>query len=253
MSAPTRNAFSDWIDHRASLFGLRTVKELADRSGINPATLNTIAQSGSLRGVDRSTRAWLARALKVPLREMESFEAGKTPAIPDLRIVDLDRPGGAVAARTNRSERNERPKPVPAPTGRGVPIVGSIISSDQINWFAPQRPESQPRLRIAYPGLTDLFALSVAENLAPEGPEGQCLIFRNEPPPHLSPGDTVLFTFADGAPAGQSRIGQLSTTPDGAAALVPFGCPNAMPIPLLLESIVRAARLLDRFRTSATS
>ncbi len=245
MSAPTPNAFSDWIDHRAQLLRLHSRSQLADRSGISLATLNAITRTGSLRGIDRSTRAWLARALKVPLREMECFAAGKGPAISDLRRVDFDHPGGA---STISSEHDEGPAPIPARCGRGIPIVGHILSSDQINWFASGRPESQRRLPIVYPGLTDVFALSEEENLSSDAPKGECLIFRNEPPPDLSPGDTVLLTFTDGTPSGQSRIGQLSATSDGAAALVPFGRPNSIPMPLPLESIVRAARLLGRFR-----
>lgn len=246
MPASSPNAFSRWIDHRAALLGLQTAAELANRSGIQPATLDAIVRRSSLRGVDRSTRAWLARALKVPLREMELFAAGKTPAIPDCRIVDLDRPGGVAAARANPPDNRNCPRSIPAPAGRGVPIVGRIVSSERIMWFDAQIPESRSHLSITYPGLTDLFALSVAENLAPDAAEGQCLIFRNEPPPHLSPGDIVLLTFTDGTPAGHSRLGRLSATRDGAAALVPFGCVDAMPVPLPLESIVRAARLLDR-------
>ncbi len=241
----SEKTFSRWLSHRSQLIGACSLTRLADLSGVNLSTLEAIAERGSLDGADRSARAWLARALKVPLKEMESFAEGAAPPIPDWRMVDLDRPGGGASARVQFPDADSCPRPITAPAGRGIPIVGRVICSDRIIWDDSNPPESR-RMRISYRGLTDLFALSVEDDLAPDAGNGESLIFRNVLPAHLSRGDCVLFTFSDGTTSGQSRLGWLTAGQDGAAMLMPFGSAGADPIALRLETLVRAARLFAR-------
>ena len=240
MEIATDRTFSKWITRRAAMLGLHTLSDLSEASGIALPTLASISQTGTIDQIDRSARAWLARALKVPLREMESFAAGTGPAIADDRILDLDRPPAA-------SRRTDLicPSPALAPVGRGVAIVARFRAGAEFQWFDTSR--LQNRLPVHFPGFPDAFAVAVEAPLAPGLPPGDFLIFRNLPPAHLREGDVALYTFCDGTLAGQTLLGRLTTTSHAAPALSDFSG-RASPIPLPLETVVRTARLIATTR-----
>jgi len=243
MGTQSASIFSQWLARRAGLLGLGAFSDLCDASGISPLTLRRVAESGLLDEIDRSARAWLARALKVPLRELESFAAGAGPSIPDSRVVDLDRPPAASRPELAVADL-ARPSPVPAPPGRGVPIVARLSPGGDIQWLDAAAPRDTPRIPVRCPGVPDAFALAVEQDSPPDLVPETFLIFRNLPASQLAPGDIALITFSDGAPAGQSVLGRLAATSDGAAAIAAFAADAVKPVLLHLETIVRAARLI---------
>ncbi len=233
--------FSSWLTARAQRVGLGSITDVCDASGIAVPTLHAIVAAGSLAGTDRSTRAWLARALKVPLREMEAFAAGRAPCIPDARVVDLDRRGGSKSS----DPPTGAPAPVRAPAGRGVPVVGSVDENGDVDWLsAPSSSERTIRLPIRYPGMPDLFALQTAHALRDLCPRGACLIFLDTVPSQLQHGQIALCTLADGTDTGRTRLGRLTALPNGTAGLIPPAPLGTAPIRISTETLVRAARLI---------
>ena len=85
---------------RMTLVGIRDLKELSDVSGISERTVYAISSSGTIGGRERSTRLWLARSLKVPLRMLEDYDAGRIDDIPDSIMREWEHCG---SGRTDRA------------------------------------------------------------------------------------------------------------------------------------------------------
>jgi hypothetical protein len=222
-----------WLEHRRKLLGIESWSALAAQAGLRSDVIEELVCRGSLKGLGRGGRAWLARALKVALQDLEALAAGKISWIE--RTVDLDRPsgcGGAVIA-----QRVEFPVLRTVASESGIPVVGHILDDGNVEWLDPStcgrlpvRVDAQPRA----------YSLKCK---APAGEEH--LIFEPVMGAALGAGMQVVMTLADGTPAGESLFGQLQEADEAAAELIcrsPLGSLRK----IQLCNIVRTGRLIAR-------
>src|SRR4051794_29366804 len=113
---------TEWLRHRQDLLGMASAEDLAEAAAISPGTITTILQTGTLRHVGRSARSWLARALKVTVRDLEALASGRIDWIDDSRMVDFDRLAPA-PLRIARESIADNLHPIPCRPEVGIPIV----------------------------------------------------------------------------------------------------------------------------------
>ncbi|MDB5294008.1 MAG: hypothetical protein JWL69_5249 [Phycisphaerales bacterium] len=227
---------SEWVLHRAKVLGMTNVEALADESGIALETVQTMLEADSLRCVSRSARAYLARALKVSVRDLESLDTGGANWIADNHQVDLDRH----APSATRSRTTKTPIPVSCPTGRGVPIVGRVISGGVVEHIDDPPAADGRRLDVRYPGLPDVFALELVVDVPPYS-SGRFLAFQVIAPADVCAGELALLTRCD---LPETRLCRVECVE---AMTVRFlrPAPAEHPVPpVALSDIPRAARII---------
>lgn len=172
-----------WLIHRSALLGLNWPEGVAEAAGISPDALRAVGEHQTLSGIARSARGYLARALKVSVRDLESLAAGRVGWIDDARQVDRDRTSPGVAIE------------IPCALAVGVPIVGRIISDGRVEQD-DRPPQDQRRLPIRYKGAPDAFALELMQDLG-DFRGGTLLIFQPAPPGELREGELALLSRAE--------------------------------------------------------
>lgn len=188
---PATDRLAEWMNRRANLLGLSWPDGVADACGLAPGALRIIGVSPGLRGVSRSARGYVARALKVSLRDLESLAAGGIDWIPDNRIVDYER----LAMSASKPPPIGQPAPHSCPLHLGVPILGVISAGGIARQWTDASAEDVPRLPCRYLGFPDAFALSLCADFPGDGPEAN-LVFIAIPPGELIDGETALVTTA---------------------------------------------------------
>ncbi|HWE03510.1 MAG TPA: hypothetical protein VG326_13985 [Tepidisphaeraceae bacterium] len=227
--------WSDWLSHRAALLSLSWPQGVADASGVSAAMLMMIRETQTLRGLGRSARGYLARSLKVSLRELEALAAGEIDWIADDRVLDIDR----VSPHSIRPIDLGRALAVASSARQGVPILGRILETGMIEHFEAWATEDGPRIAIRYPGVPDAFALELAGDLRPYV-RGECLVFQTVPPGELADGEPALLT----ADETELRI----VRRDGMSMHISpvHGAGQASRV-IAMADILRAAQIIDRF------
>jgi hypothetical protein len=183
----------NWMIHRAKTVKLVWPHGVADAAGIEPATLALVEAIGNLRHVGRSARSYLARALKVSVRELESLDAGRIDWIGDERIVDFD----LLSINASKQSASDAPIALPCPKHRGVPILGRILATGIVEHFDDWTPEDGPRLAVRYAGVPDAFALQIAADFPPFAVD-TCLVFQVIPQGQLMDDQLALLTHGHG-------------------------------------------------------
>src|SRR5690349_2127518 len=111
----SKSRLAEWLAHRERLLSIPSHDALAEAAGVRAEAVARAAGRGTLAGVGRGTRALLARALKVSLRDLEGLASGRRDWIDDDRLVELDRlaPGYVRPRRrggaANRAAAEARP------------------------------------------------------------------------------------------------------------------------------------------------
>ncbi|HWE93725.1 MAG TPA: hypothetical protein VG269_07090 [Tepidisphaeraceae bacterium] len=228
---------SHWVLHRARALGMPTAGALADESGIALETVEAMLEAGSLNRVGRSARGYLARALKVSLRDLESLDAGSAQWIPDARRVDLDRLSPAVA----RSLPVAIPQAIACAAGRGMPVFGRITEGGAVEHCDDWTPLDGRRLRVRYPGIPDAFALELAVDVLPHY-AGASLAFQVIAPAGLQPGELALLTRGDSL--AETRLCEIERID---ADILHLLAPSELRVPFppaAVGVILRAGRIL---------
>jgi hypothetical protein len=186
-------SLADWMKHRSALLGLAWPGGVAKASGVSHGSLDRLASDGNIAAISRSTLGYVARTMKVSVRELERFAAGRISWIDDARIFDLDR----LSAASSPSPRVTIPPPLTCPVNRGTPILGRILSPAVIEPFDFLIIEDVMRIPIRYPGLPDVFAMEWRR--AAEGADQSgVLVFLPLPPGEILIDDQVLLTHGCG-------------------------------------------------------
>ncbi|MDB5303491.1 MAG: hypothetical protein JWM97_1040 [Phycisphaerales bacterium] len=228
---------SQWVLHRAKVLGMPTAGALADESGIAIETVHAMLEADSLQHIGRSARAYLARALKVSVRDLESLDAGGAKWIAVTHHVDLDRH----APKTARSRSAAMPAAVPCPAGRGVPILGRVMKGGAVEHFDDWTPLDGRRLRVRYAGVPDCFALELKTN-APPHQKGTFLAFQIIAPADLQAGDLALLTRSDAS--AETRLCRIEQIEASTLRLLPPANTQSTLPPVALCDILRAARII---------
>ena len=145
-----------------------------------------------LAGASRSARAYLARALKVSVRELEALAAGRIQWINDERRVDFDR----LCATKKRPSHDKIPTAKSCDATKGIPILGRVLESGTVEHFDYWTPEEGRRVPVRYPGLPDVFSLELTCDVPPFM-KGQCLVFQPILPGEIRDGELMLVTLSD--------------------------------------------------------
>lgn len=226
-----------WIIHRAGLIGLAWPDGVADACGLPPTTLVSIRSTGRLAGVGRSARGYLARALKVSVRQLEALAEGKIAWIDDAHSVDLDRfsPYALLPAKP------VPPIALPCRHGLGVPILGKILEHGIVESSTAWSPEDGARLPVRYRGAADAFAFELAVETAMY-PAGAVLAFRLIAPGELAENELALITLTPSA--AECRLHRVRWHSPQSIQLLPDRERGESAI-VSLGDVIRAARLID--------
>jgi len=223
-----------WIVHRSAVLGLSWPKDVADLCGVEPAALAPLA-AGDLRRVGRSARGYLARALKVSVRDIEALAAGRIAWIDDARRVEADwlrpampRPPARGAAR-------------PCKPSHGIPILGRILGTGRVEHDETWTPEDGRRLAFRYSGVADPFALQLQASLPPHQ-AGSILVFQTVLPGQLRAGDLSLITC--GERETETELGIVYDRAADALWRRTVGVMGGDPKRVQLADILRSARVI---------
>jgi SOS-response transcriptional repressor LexA len=232
----------DWLLHRMELVGIRSQTELADISGVSSRTINRIFTSGSLTDTERSTRVWLARTLKVSLRDLDQIADGKVETIADSRIVEWDHCG---SGRIDRVADRTDFTPVPA-DGDGIPIMGRVMAGGLVESFEDWDEETGLRLPLRLPGAEGVYALEIAgDSMMPAYQPGEYIILRNIPPSELRDGEDAMIQL-NGDGDGKSAFKRVYLVGDGKLKLVSLN-QRYDPVDVRADAVARVGRLLGKF------
>jgi hypothetical protein len=182
------STLQDWITHRARIVGLAWPEGVADASGVSSFLLTSIGATGNLRRLGRGARGYIARALRVSVRELEALAEGKIDWIDDRKLVDVNRlsPGVTITAPATVIA-------TPIPSSRGVPVLGRILPNGHVENFDNWTPEDGRRLAVRYTGVPDAFALELTCD-APPYRAGAALVFQTIAPGELRDDEFALIT-----------------------------------------------------------
>jgi hypothetical protein len=227
----------EWLSHRARIVGLSWPDGVAAASDVAPETLHSIESTGTLRPLGRSTRAYVARTLRVSVRELEALAAGRIQWIADERVVDLDR----LSPNAVRPLRPRAPKPFACQLSHGVPILGRVLGTGRVEHEDEWTAEDGRRLPVRYTGVPDAFALELTADTLPHC-AGTCLAFQVLPPGELCDGELALITR--GPPEAESALYRVGRVEPLSLRLRPamVGIDQSLLVPL--EQILRAARVI---------
>lgn len=181
-------SLAHWLKHRARVIGLSWPDGVADAAGIAPATLTRVDRDSALGPIGRGARSYLARTLKVSVRELEAIAAGKIDWIDDARQVDLDRFSPGVP-----TSPVPRAMPLHCARDRGIPRVGRIVAGGIVEPLETHAPEDQPRLALRYRDHPDAYAMRLAVDIPPWR-TGVCLVFAPTAPGDLSRDQRALLS-----------------------------------------------------------
>ncbi|HZL34697.1 MAG TPA: hypothetical protein VFC78_05255 [Tepidisphaeraceae bacterium] len=237
------NVFSHWLLHRSGLLGIPWPAGVADAAGLPVAALQAMADAGSLAHTSRSARGYLARAMKVSVRELEALADGRTQWIADERILDIDR----LSPTCLRPDLGAALVPTPCAIHRGMPILGRVAPTGIVEHFDAWTPEDGPRLPVRYPGLPDAFAVELAGDVPPYS-AGMCLAFQLVPPGELADQELALLTRSD---AGETQLCRVCREEPMQLRLQGCGA-SQRDLIVAMADIVRAARILGAHLRPAT-
>ncbi len=227
---------SEWLRHRQLMLGLRSQEDLAEAAAISADQLERIFQTGTLRHTGRSARAWLARALKVTVRDLELLSFGGIEWIDDSHIVDFERLVPA-PLRICRDTLTDEPSAIPCPVAHGVPIVGRILYGGTAEFYGDPSAIELDRLPLRYRAMPDAFALHMVERDEPYAITG-VLIFNALPPGQIGQNQIALITRDDTA---DSIVGQVAKNSASRLCLL---TQDGREISMPLEAVVRAATVV---------
>jgi hypothetical protein len=225
---------SDWLRHRAGLLSLSWPQGVSEISGVPVAALNLIQRRQTLRGLGRSARGYLARALKVSVRELEAIGAGRIDWIADNRVLDLDR----LTPNSARPIDRAAGAAVASSLHCGVPILGRILETGLVEHFDGWTPEDGRRIAVRYPGVPDAFALELEIDLPPYV-AGGCLVFQTIPPGEVADGEFALLTSDETELRVAYRDGSMSLRTQ------PIAATGRRLRVIAMCDILRAARVID--------
>lgn len=225
--------FLAWLEHRRKLLGIESWSALGEHAGLRSDVIEELVSNESLKGLGRGGRAWLARALKVALQDLEALAAGKIGWIE--RIVDLDRPPGCGGALL--LQRVTSPALRAAPADSGISVVGRILDDGKVEWLDSSQCG---RLVVRIEGEPHAYSL---KHHGPVGDEH--LIFAPLMGAALRAGMQVVMTLADGTPSGESLFAQLQQADEAEVKLICPG-PQGKPRKIQLCNIARTGRLILR-------
>jgi hypothetical protein len=193
--------------------------------------------SSGLRPIGRSHRAYIARTLKICLRELEALADGRLKWIGDDHIVEVERlsPNSTSAART------AAPMAIPCRIAHGVPVLGRILSTGVVEHDDPWTPEDGARIPVRYPQVPDAFALELKAAAAPHG-TGACLVFQLIPPAEFNEGELAL--LSRGEAEAETGLFRVHHEPPMSLQLLPAMRCVREPVVVATAEILRAARVI---------
>ena len=178
--------FLTWIEHRMELLGIRNQPELAEISGISARTISRLYETGTITEANRSTRLWLARTLKVSVRELEALDHGKIAGIPDDRIVEWDH-------RAIGAESPDASRVSPVADMDGVPVIGRVAAGGMVESYSDHDGDTSKRLPLKFPGTSNVYALEIdGDSMTPEYRRGEFVILQDVDPATIRDGEDVM-------------------------------------------------------------
>jgi len=236
--------FLEWLQHRTQLAGLNTQQDLADASGVSMRVITRIYATGTVAKAERSTKLWLARALKVSVRDLEKLDSGNVKWIPDDRVVEWEQPFGLKGLESGTTTAQIR-----ATDGqdRGVPVLGKVTAGGAVESFTFDRdPEDVRRLPIELPDCPSAFALEIdGDSMTPLYQPGECVILRPVPREELHDGEDALIQL-DGGEDGKSCFKRVVVVGEGKIRLLSLNSKYA-PLDVLFENIARVGRVVGKY------
>jgi SOS-response transcriptional repressor LexA len=236
------SSFSDWLLRRMELVGLRSQADLAEVSGIAPRTISRVITSGTLEKAERSTRVWLARTLKVSLRELERLDSGEITTIPDSRVFEWDH------VSQGRVDRIAIGSPViPAGSERdGVPVVGRVAAGGMVESYEDWDADAGKRLPLQIPGVAGVYALEICgDSMEPAYNPGEYVILKNIAVTELQDGEDAMVQL-DGDNDGKSAFKRVYILGEGRLKLVSLN-QKYDPIDVSAATVIRVGRLQGKF------
>jgi SOS-response transcriptional repressor LexA len=234
-------SFVVWLDRRSRLVGIRTQVDLAEASGISGRTINRIYAESKLGECNRSTRIWLARTLKVSLRDLEAIDEGRIKDIPDDRIVEWDHSAGVAGGVSDARGK----RPVAVEEG-GVPVLGRVAAGGMVESVEDFDEELGRRLPISFPGTSRVFALEIdGDSMEPEYRRGAFIVVQDWDPARLEDGDDAVVQL-DGAGDGKASFKRVFIMPGGKLKLVSLN-PAYEPFNVTAAEVVRVGKVMGTF------
>ncbi len=179
------STFPLWICHRARVVGLSWPDGVADAAGLPASQLTALGTTGNIATLSRSARGYLARALRISVRELEALADGRLGWIDDARVFHVDRYSGDI----NRGAASA----ISYPSSSGVPILGRILEDGHVEHNENWTPQEGRRLSVRYRDMPDAFALELLCD-TPVCPAGGILVFQPVVPGELCDADLAVIT-----------------------------------------------------------
>lgn len=230
-----------WLQHRCQLAGVPTQQELAEVSGISLRTISKIFTEGTIAKTERSTKMWLARTLKVSVRDLENLDAGEVKWIDDDRVVEWEQPYGLRGL-------GQKPKLNVAGADaerRGVPVIGRVTAGGVVESFE-FAPDDVYRLPVEMPECPSAFALEITgDSMTPLYQPGECVILRPIPREQMRDGEDAMIQL-DGGEDGKSCFKRLVLLGDNKIRLLSLN-PKYKPRDVAFENVVRVGRVIGKY------
>ncbi len=230
--------FLEWLRHRSKLAGLPTQQDLSDASGISLRTISKIFSDETIAKTERSIKVWLARTLKVSVRDLENLDSGKVKWIDDSRVVEWEQPYGLGSTG---------PGKVSATDGRhrGVPVLGKVTAGGAVESYEFD-PDEVYRLPIEMADCPSAFALEIAgDSMTPLYQPGECVILRPVPREEMRDGEDAMIQL-DGGEEGKSCFKRLILLGDGKIRLLSLN-PKYPPKEILFTNVARVGRVIGKY------
>ncbi|HET6250011.1 MAG TPA: hypothetical protein VFE47_20135 [Tepidisphaeraceae bacterium] len=229
-----------WFIHRAAIVNLAWPLGVAEAACIEPNRLDAILADAKLEYIGRSARSYLARAMKISVRDLEALCGGRIDWIPDGRKVDFDRLSPVIA-------------PLPATkyeayicrAGFGIPILGRILETGVVEHFDDWTSEDGPRLSVRYAGLPDAFALELTVGIG-SWFAGECLVFMAIVPGEIRGGEITL--LCRDSSEGQSELCVVERAAESLSCTIRPVAGSQLPRMIALADILRAARIVGSWK-----
>ena len=221
------------------LLGIRNQPELAELSGISSRTISRLYETGTIKDANRSTSLWLARTLKVSVRDLEALDSGKISTIPDERIVEWD-------SRAMGVQAADALKITPVADMDGVPIIGRVAAGGMVESILDDEGEVGKRLPLKFPGTSNVYALEIdGDSMTPEYRRGEFVILQDVDPATVRDGEDVMIQL-NGDSGGKAAFKRIYLTGPGRLKLVSLNAAFA-PCDVEMSHVIRIGRLVGKF------
>jgi SOS-response transcriptional repressor LexA len=229
-----------WLLHRMELVGIRSQTELAEVSGVSLRTVNRIFSERSFAGIERSTRLWLARTLKVSVKDLDRLERGEIDTIADDRIIEWEH---AAQGRTNRGDPNLIPV---GDQENGIPIMGRVAAGGMVESYEDWDADNGKRLPIKFAGAEGVYALEiVGDSMSPNYLPGEFVILQNIATTDLRDGEDAMVQL-DGSGDGLATFKRVYMMGEGRLKLVPLN-QKYEPLNVDAAKVSRVGRVCGKF------